>query len=115
MKANLIEATRDIEVISPNSVHWEVGNAFSAMFKRGRISIEEALAALDAYNQIAIRFVEVELAESLRLAADLDIYAYDAYLLRCAEKLHAPLLTLDGGLRHAAGRANVPLIEVTDE
>jgi predicted nucleic acid-binding protein len=113
LKAKLVEATDEAEVISPDSVHWEVGNAFSAMLKRGRISIEDARAALHAYGHIAIRFVEVELAESLELATDLDIYAYDAYLIRCAQKLRSPLLTLDGGLQHAAGRAGVPLVKVT--
>jgi predicted nucleic acid-binding protein len=34
-RAALIKATRASELLAPPSVHWEVGNAFSAMFKRG--------------------------------------------------------------------------------
>ena len=56
--------------------------------------------------------VDVELDESLLIAAQYNIYAYDAYLLRCAIKYRLPLLTLDRGLRHVAGQVGVQLVEV---
>ena len=35
--------------------------------------------ATEVYHRIPIRFAEVELEDSLKLAAELNIYAYDAY------------------------------------
>jgi predicted nucleic acid-binding protein len=94
-------------------VHWEIGNAFSAMLRRERIQIDQALRALEVYQQIPIRFVDVELDESLRFAHAQRIYAYHAYLIRCAVKYGAPLLTLDRGLASAARAQGVRLLEGT--
>src|SRR5688572_21904701 len=101
-KEKLVKMTAKADLIAPLSVHWEIGNAFSSLLKRKRVTIEEALQAIDIYLQIPVRFVEVELTESLELADELGLYAYDAYLLRCAEKYRLPLLTLDGRLAEAA-------------
>jgi hypothetical protein len=42
----LLAATMDQELIAPQSLLWEVSNALSAMFKRRRIRLEEALGAI---------------------------------------------------------------------
>jgi predicted nucleic acid-binding protein len=112
-KPKIIEATRGADLLAPASVHWEIANAFSAMLKRQRITLEDALKAITVYQQIPIRLVEVELAETLSIASQLNIYAYDAYLIRCAQKYSAPLLSLDGGLLRAAEQMKVRTIEVT--
>jgi predicted nucleic acid-binding protein len=111
-KSAIIEATQEADLLAPASVHWEIVNAFSAMFKRERLNLEDALTAIVIYRQIPIRYVEVELEEALRIADELKIYAYDAYLLRCAEKYRVPLLTLDQGLIEQAERLGVEVIEV---
>jgi predicted nucleic acid-binding protein len=111
-KPALIAQTVGASLLAPASVHWEVGNAFSAMLKRKRISLIQAQAALKAYGQIVLRLVDVELVEALGLADQLGIYAYDAYVLGCALRLRAPLLTLDQGLIAAAKRADVEVLEV---
>ena len=49
---------------------------------------------------------------SLEIADVLGIYAYDAYLIRCALRYDAPLLSLDRGLLSAAQRLNAQVIEV---
>lgn len=33
-KGDLVELTKGANLIAPLSVHWEIGNAFSAMLKR---------------------------------------------------------------------------------
>ena len=111
-KSAIIEATQEADLLAPASVHWEIANAFSAMFKRERLNLKDALTAIVIYRQIPIRYVEVELEEALRIADELKIYAYDAYLLRCAEKYRVPLLTLDQGLIEQAERLEVEVIEV---
>jgi predicted nucleic acid-binding protein len=113
-KQKLIDITREADLISPLSVHWEIGNAFSAMLKRQRVTLEQAVEALETYLQIPVRFVEVELIDSLAIADELDLYAYDAYLLRCAAKYRSPLLTLDKKLILSAKSKKIPVLEVTE-
>lgn len=113
-KDKLVAMTSEAELIAPLSIHWEIGNAFSSMLKRKRVTIEEALQAIDIYLQIPIRFVEVELTESLLLADELGLYAYDAYLLCCAEKYHLPVLTLDTRLTQAAKERKIQVLEVPE-
>jgi predicted nucleic acid-binding protein len=111
-RGTLIELTKGVELLAPASVHWEVGNAFSAMLKRSRIDLAQALRAIAAYHRIPIRFVDVELEETLEIAAQHAVYAYDAYLIRCALKFNAPLISLDKGLLQAAQSAGARVIEV---
>ena len=113
-KEKLIAMTQEAELIAQMSVHWEIGNAFSSLLKRKRLSLEEALEAIDIYLQIPVRFVEVELTESLELADEMNLYAYDAYLLRCAAKYRLPLLTLDGRLAEAARGKKLQVLEVEE-
>jgi predicted nucleic acid-binding protein len=110
-KERLVEMTKEAELIAPLSVHWEIGNAFSSLLKRQRITLEQALQAIESYLEIPLRFVEVELVNSLQLASEMDIYAYDAYLLRCAEKYRLPLITLDKRLVQAAKDKGFAVLE----
>lgn len=106
----LLKITRGCELIAPQSVHWEIGNAFSAMIKRNKITYKDAKKALAIYGVIPIGFIDVELSEALGLSDRLKIYAYDAYLLSCSLKTHSPLLTLDGGLKSAAKSINIKVL-----
>lgn len=108
----LVKLTQGANLVAPPSVHWEIGNAFSAMLKRNRITLHQALKALEVYRRIPIRFAEVELDEALTIAAQSNIYAYDAYLIRCALKYNAPLISLDKELVRVAGEQGVNVIEV---
>lgn len=111
-KEALIELTTGADLIAPHSVHWEIGNAFSAMLKRGRITVEQAIQAVQIYQQIPIRFVDVELEETLKIVDALGIYAYDAYLIRCALKYKSPLISLNRNLIDAARWMKVRIMEV---
>ena len=111
-KGVLVELTQGVDLIAPHSVHWEIGNAFSAMFKRRRVTLDQALRAIQAYGKIPIRFVDVELERSLEIAETLGICADDAYLIRCALRYRSPLISLDGDLVDSAKRMQVKVIEV---
>lgn len=111
-RAALIEATKGADLLAPPSVHWEVGNAFSAMFKRRRLTLRQAHRAIEAYHQIPIRFSDVRLEQALKVSRDLDIYAYDAYVIVCALRHRCALLSLDQGLVEAAARAGIETVEV---
>jgi predicted nucleic acid-binding protein len=112
-KPILVELTRDVRLIAPRSLPWEMGNAFSAMFKRKRLSVAEATTAFQIYQQLPISLVEVSFETALHLSAQLNIYAYDAYLLACALKYQAPLLSLDKKLVQSAKQLNIAVLEVT--
>lgn len=111
-KPKLIQATTGYDLIAPASVQWEIGNAFAAMLKRRRVTLIQVLKTLERYKAIPIRYVDVGLGVSLSIAVQLDSYAYDAYLLRCAVQYHAPLLTLDQELATKAATLGVSLVEL---
>ena len=109
----LVELTRAADLMAPHSVHWEIGNAFSAMLRRERITLASALKAFEIYRRIPIRFVDVELEESLEIVHVLGSYACDAYLIRCALKYRSPLISLDRNLVESAKQMKAAVIEVT--
>lgn len=111
-KEHLIQITRGADLLAPASIHWEIGNAFSAMLKRGRISLDQAFSALEVYRQIPLRFADIELEKTLAISEQHSIYAYDAYLIRCAIKYKSPLITLDRKLAQVAQQMNVDVVEV---
>lgn len=111
-KSQLIKITRGEELIAPESLHWEIGNAFSAMFKRKRIDIKVAKKAIKYYQMIPIRFVEISLDGSLEIAFKYKIYAYDAYFIACALTYKLPLLTLDNRLIEVAKKVGIITKEV---
>jgi predicted nucleic acid-binding protein len=111
-KPELIRLTAGAELVAPLSLHWEIGNALSAMIKRKRLSLPEALQALSEYQKIPIRFLDVPLDESVQVVHQHQIYAYDAYFIVTARQQSCPLITLDSGLQTAARAAQITLVEV---
>lgn len=108
----IVAQAADSGLVAPASVHWEVGNAFSAMFRRRRITLEQARLAIRSYERIRIRFIDIDLTHALELSEQLDIYAYDAYVLASALNLRLPLLTLDQRLAAVAPLMGVRTLEV---
>jgi len=111
-KKNLIRLTKGAHLIAPASLHWEIGNALSAMLKRNRINLYQALRAVEIYSHIPIRNADVEMDEAVRIAAESNIYAYDAYMIRCAIRYNARLLSLDKTLLETARKLGVETMEV---
>jgi predicted nucleic acid-binding protein len=108
----LLEATVGRRLIAPESLPWEIGNAFSAMFKRRRVGLDDAVTAINLFKLMPIQYRTIDLEAAIRLAAQIKIYAYDAYILQCALENKAEILTLDHGLAVAARAVNVPILEV---
>ncbi len=111
-KQRIIDITRGFSLVAPLSLYPEVINAFSAMFRRGRISLDDARSCYIAAKRISMRMHTPDLEKSLVIAHDLGIYAYDAYFLECARAHSSPLLTLDTGLVYAAKRYGIETYEV---
>jgi predicted nucleic acid-binding protein len=111
-KARLVSLTQGAQLVVPLSVHLEIGNAFSAMLKRKAIPLSYAQQALEAYKMIPTRLIEVQLERTLVISEKFNIYAYDAYLLQCAEQTNSHLMTLDRNLLSVAQRMGLSTVEV---
>ncbi|MFO7525791.1 MAG: type II toxin-antitoxin system VapC family toxin [Ignavibacteriaceae bacterium] len=111
-KARLVTLTEGEYLIAPSSIRWEVGNAFSAMFKRKKVDLILAEKAIEYYNMIPLKLVDVDIYNSLEIAYQYNIYAYDAYFLECAIQYNAPLLAIDNKLKEIAKQINISIVEV---
>jgi predicted nucleic acid-binding protein len=111
-RAELIRLTKGSTLVAPSSVHWEIGNAISAMFKRKAIELDDALRVLDAYAGIPIRLLDQTLRQATELSRQLNIYAYDAYVIACAINQRAPILSLDSVLKERAKSLGLETIGV---
>jgi len=82
------------------------------MLKRSRITLEQAIEAIEVYQEISLEIVEIDLKEAVRLAGKHNIYAYDAYILRCAIEHNLPLVSLDQNMIEVAKQEDIQVIEV---
>jgi predicted nucleic acid-binding protein len=108
----IVEITDGNTLIGPGSIPCEIGNAFSAMFKQNRLTIDEAQKGLVIFNSIPLQYIKSDFVNVLQLSKQVRMYAYDAYFLDCAIRHRAPLLTLDRKLKASAKSLNVETMEV---
>lgn len=119
----ILKVTQGAELVSPETLSFEVANALSARMKRRdeqRISDVQASAAFAQFQDMEIQQLPVSRQDhtrALELAALLGIYAYDAYLLTTALSQQAELLTLDGtgrkrGLYQQADKVGVRVVKL---
>ena len=50
----IVELTAGNTLIGPGSIPWEVANAFSAMLKRKRLTIDEAQKGVEIFESIPL-------------------------------------------------------------
>ncbi len=110
-RQGLIRVTRGTEACAPEILPYEIGNALSAMIKRDRLSLDQAIAAHEAFSRMTIRLLPSDIRSALKLSKKLGIYAYDAYFLVCAQRLDCPLITLDRRMRQVARELGIVLLE----
>ena len=108
----IIKKTTGQTLIGPGSIIWEIGNAFSAMLRKGRLTLEEALRGFEIFGQIPLRYTSTDYSHTLKIAMQANIYAYDAYFLDCAIRYKTPLLSLDKQLLDVANALNIAILEV---
>ena len=111
-RARIIAITSGNTLIGHGSIRWEIGNAFSAMFKKDRLSLDDAKKGVEIFQSIPIRYPETDITHALQLSKKINIYAYDAYLLDCAIRYKSPILTLDSKLKAAAKSIEIDVLEV---
>ena len=111
-RERIIELTKGNTLIGPGSIPWEIGNAFSAMFKQKRLTLAEAEKGISIFASIPLRYIQPDFLKVLKLSKQGNMDAYDAYFLDCAIRHKAPLLTLDRKLLTSAQNLNVEIMEV---
>ena len=111
-RAKILELTTGNTLIGPGSIPWEIGNAFSAMFKRNRLNLNAAKEGLIIFESIPLRYIKPNFANAVTISKQTNMYAYDAYFIDCAIRQKSPLLTLDRKLKIAAQSLNVKTLEV---
>ncbi|GHT52170.1 twitching motility protein PilT [Bacteroidia bacterium] len=111
-KERIIELTRGAEMVSPEVVPYEIGNALLAMLKRRRLTKEQVVKSFNTFDFIPKNLVQINVAKAIEIACMFDIYAYDAYYLEVANRLRLPLLTLDKRMQNNAQELNINILEV---
>jgi predicted nucleic acid-binding protein len=109
----IIRLTIGHDLVAPDVLPFEIGNALSAMLKRRKLVPDDLLTVWDATQQIPVELRSVDIREALKIASQFNIYAYDAYFLECAISLRSPLITLDRRMNEVAQSLGINIMEVT--
>ena len=67
-RPGIIQVTSGSFLIGPGSIPWEIGNAFSAMFKQNRLTLKQAKRGLEIFAAIPIRYVQPDMAHTMQIA-----------------------------------------------
>ena len=106
----LVQATAGCDLVAPTLLPYEIGNALSALARRGLIAPSQLRTAWDAAAGIPVELIAVDCCASLLLAGRFQIYAYDAYFLQCSLDKRIPLLTLDRSMKRIAKQLDITLV-----
>ena len=109
----IIRLTAGHGLIAPDVLPFEIGNALSAMFKRGKLLPDDLLRIWDAAQQIPVELRSIDICEVLKIRSQFNIHAYDTYFLACAIALRCPIITFDRRMNKVAQNLGIHIIEVT--
>ena len=110
-KDRIIRLTEGNDLIAPDVLPFEIGNALTAMMKKNALKKEEVASAWDVVQHIPVDLRHTDIKSALNIAIKFNIYAYDAYFLQCADNLRSPLLTLDLGMQRVAREIGITILE----
>lgn len=110
-KGRIIRLTEGHDLIAPDVLPFEIGNALTAMMKKNTLKKEEVASAWEVVQHIPVDLRQTDIKSALNIAIKHNIYAYDAYFLECAENLRSPLLTLDFGMQRVAREIGITILE----
>ena len=110
-KDMIIRLTEGYDLIAPEVLPFEIGNALTAMMKRNALEAEEVILAWDMVQYIQVDLRRIDIRAALDIATQYNIYAYDAYFLECALNLRSPLLTLDRQMKGIAQGIGIQVME----
>ncbi len=107
----IIEKTAGCNIISPEILPYEIGNALIAMSRKGRLNGQEILRAFDISQKIPVSLVPVKIFDAMKIAVRFNIYAYDAYYVQCCVENKLPLISLDNRMCAVARNLGIKVVE----
>ena len=110
-KGMIIRLTEGHDLVAPEVLPFEIGNALTAMMKRNALKADEVILAWDMVQYIPVDLRRIDIGAVLNIATQYNIYAYDAYFLECARNLRSPLLTLDQQMKGIARKIGIQVME----
>ncbi|RJP26750.1 MAG: PIN domain-containing protein [Candidatus Omnitrophota bacterium] len=110
-KEQIIRLSEGHELVAPEVLPFEIGNALTAMMKKNILAKAEVDSAWDQVQHIPVDLRRIDIKSALKIAIKFNIYAYDAYFLECAEVHRSPLLTLDHGMKRIAREIGITILE----
>ena len=110
-KKQIIRFTVGKELVAPEVLPFEIGNALTAMVKKRALDPNEVISAWDAVQTIPVELRRIDIQAALGLAVRFNIYAYDAYFIECALSLRCPMLTLDHRMKMVARDVGIRILE----
>jgi len=110
-KRQIIRFTVGKELVAPEVLPFEVGNALTAMVKKRALDPNEVISAWDVVQTIPVELRRIDIQAALGLAVRFNIYAYDAYFIECALSLRCPMLTLDHRMKMVARDVGIRILE----
>jgi predicted nucleic acid-binding protein len=110
-RARIVELATGCDLVAPEVLPFEIGNALTAMVKRGVLQTREVGTVWDVVQAIQVDLRTVDVKEALGIAVRFGLYAYDAYFLECALGLRLPLLTLDKAMKSVARELGIEVLE----
>lgn len=110
-KELVISLTEGCDLVAPEVLPFEIGNALTAMMKKNILQIDEVVLSWEIVQKIPVGLQRIDLGSALRIATEYNLYAYDAYFLECAASLRSPLLTLDRGMQRIAREMRITVLE----
>jgi len=110
-KELVIRLTEGCDLVAPEVLPFEIGNALTAMMKKNVLQANEVVLSWEIVQKIPVGLQRIDLKSALRIATEYNLYAYDAYFLECAASLRSPLLTLDHGMKRIAREMRITVLE----
>lgn len=107
----IIRLTEGCDLVAPEILPFEIGNALTAMMKKSIMQADEVVSSWEIVQLIPVDLRRIDIKSALKIATKFNIYAYDAYFLECADSLRSPLLTLDRGMKIIARKIGITILE----
>ncbi|MBW2609081.1 MAG: type II toxin-antitoxin system VapC family toxin [Deltaproteobacteria bacterium] len=110
-KKKIVQLTVGHDLVAPEVLPFEIGNALTAMMKKRTLEADELTSAWDIVQTIPVELRQIDIRSALEIASRFNIYAYDAYFIECAISLRCPLLTLDREIKIVGQNIGINILE----
>lgn len=108
----ILSLTKDCDLVSSETLPFEIANALLRAFRRSKLSAEDAQTVLQSFGKMKVSLQAADHLSVVGLAHDHSIYAYDAFMIEVARSNNCHLFTLDKKMREVARAAGVKVLEV---